>query len=124
MSRIRMGVLLGVPVLILTAALAYAAADMGKYTGEFLIYGGSAGDTTPPTRKDTKIHMTIDGPLALRLYRELGAASQQTECLPGDANVRRRRDMECELNVNTARATCAIGFDLRSGKSIGSMTAC
>jgi hypothetical protein len=45
-----MGVLLGDPVILLTAVLAYAAGDKGpvkgKYSGEFSIHGGYPGDIT------------------------------------------------------------------------------
>lgn len=123
MPKFQMVVLLGVPVILLTAVIAYAVTNEGKYTGQYWIYGGSAGDRTPPTAKDTKIHMTVDGPLAARLFRELGSASRERGCIPEDVELRRRGDLACSRD-NGGAPSCSFGFDLRSGKSTGGMTAC
>jgi hypothetical protein len=123
MSKFQLGVLFGVPVILLTAVIAYAATNKGKYGGEFLIYGGGAGDIAPVTKTDAKIHMTVDGPLAVRLFRELGPASRQKECIPESTELRRRGDLACSRD-NGEAPSCYFGFDLRSGKSTGGMTAC
>ena len=53
MPKFQMAVLLGVPVILLTAVIAYAAGEGGqedgKFAGEYAIHGGSPGDITPPT---------------------------------------------------------------------------
>ena len=123
MPKFQMGVLLGVPVILLTAVIAYAATNPGKYSGQFWIYGGSAGDIAPVTKTDAKIHMTVDGPLAARLFRELGPASRQKECVPENAELRQRGELTCRRDVGEP-PSCYFGFDLRSGKSTGGMTVC
>jgi hypothetical protein len=37
MSKFQLGVLLGVPVILLTVVIAYAATNKGKYSGERLL---------------------------------------------------------------------------------------
>jgi hypothetical protein len=123
MPKFQMGILLGVPVILLTAVIAYAATNQGKYTGEFWIYGGRAGDIAPVTKTDAKIHMTVGGPLAARLFQELGPASREKGCIPDDVELRRRGDLACSRDSGEA-PSCYFGFDLRSGKSTGGMTVC
>jgi hypothetical protein len=121
MPKFQMAVLLGVPVILLTAVIAHAAGqagqEEGKFAGEYAIHGGSPGDITPPTVKDAKLSMTIDGRLAARMYRELGPKSQQKECVPDNMEIRDLGDISCEREAG-GQTTCYIGFNLRSGKSI------
>ncbi len=122
MPKFQMAVLLGVPVILLTVVIAHAAGqagqEEGKFAGEYAIHGGSPGDITPPTVKDAKLSMTIDGRLAARMYRELGPKSQLKECVPANMEIRGLGDISCEREKGARETTCYIGFDLRSGKSI------
>lgn len=122
MPKFQMGVLLGVPVILLTAVIAHAAVEggqeEGKFSGGYGIHGGYPGDITPPTAKDAKVTMTINGRLAARMYRELGPKSQRKECVSDDVEIRDLGDISCEREKAGGKATCYIGFDLRSGKSI------
>jgi hypothetical protein len=124
MSKRAIGIAVGAPLLFLAAVVAYAATNEGKYSGQYWIYGGSGGDRTPPSPKDANIHMAIDGPLALRLYNELGAASRVTECVAEGEAMRRRGHISCSRQTSGGQASCYFGFNLRSGKSNGGMTAC
>lgn len=122
MPKFQMAALLGVPVMLLTAVIAHAAGEgrqeEGKFAGEYAIHGGHPGDITPPTAKDAKVSMTIEGRLAARMYRELGPKSQQKECVPDNIEIRDLGDISCEREKGGRETTCYIGFDLRSGKSI------
>ena len=122
MPKFQMAVLLGVPVILLTAVIAYAAGEGGqedgKFAGEYAIHGGSPGDITPPTAKDARLTMTINGRLAARMYRELGLKAQQKECVSDDVEMRDLGDISCEREKAGGKATCYIGFNLRSGKSV------
>lgn len=120
MPKFQMGMLLGVPVVLLTVVVAYAAGGQedGKFTGGYGIHGGYPGDITPPTAKDAKVTMTINGRLAARMYRELGPKAQLKECVPDNMEIRDLGDISCERERVGGKATCYIGFDLRTGKSI------
>lgn len=62
--------------------------------------------------------MTIEGRLAVRMYRELGPKAQQKECVPEHMEIRDLGDISCEREKAGGQTTCYIGFDLRSGKSV------
>lgn len=112
--------------LVAGGAIAHAATNTGKYSGEFWIYGGSAGDTTEPTSKDAKVHLTITGPLAVRMFRDLGPrAREKDDVCPSNYETRSRRDLVCERDMGDDTIECRLGFDLRSGAYIrGGMTIC
>lgn len=90
----------------------------GKFSGEFLFYGGTLDDRTPPTRRDTKLSIEVSGPFAAQLFRRMAGGPQQDNC--GDNQEWKARDeLVCIRDRTTGKVDCYFGFDMRSGKSIG-----
>lgn len=124
MTRFWIGAFGGLSILAVTAGSLFAQAarndgqEEGRFSGEYGIHGGSPGDITPPTAKDARVTMTINGRLAARMYRELGPKAQQKECVSDDVEMRDLGDISCEREKAGGKATCYIGFNLRSGKSV------
>jgi len=123
MMRFWIGMLAGLSIMAVTAGSLFAQAARndgpakGRYSGEFAIYGGSPADIVPPTAKDATLGLTIEGPLAVRMYRELGPKAQQKECVADDVEIRDLGDISCDREKAGGKTTCYIAFDLRSGKS-------
>jgi hypothetical protein len=124
MTRFWIGALAGLPILAVTAGSLFAQAArndgqaQGRYSGEFAIYGGAPGDIVPPTEENARLGLTIEGPLAARMYRELGPKAQQKECVPDNMEIRDQGDISCGREKGGGRTTCYIAFDLRAGKSV------
>ena len=123
MTKFWIGALGGLSLLALTAGSLFAQAARndgpakGRYSGEFAIYGGSPADIVPPTAKDATLGLTIEGPLAARMYRELGPKAQQKECVPDGVEIRDLGHISCDREKAGGKATCYVAFNLRSGKS-------
>jgi len=102
--------------------VADAQTDPGPYKKaetRYLIYGGSLGDMTAPTKSDKKIAFSIEGKAARELFEAIGP-DKKDACLEGTgARVRHRNDenLEC-VRSKEGEYHCSFGFDLRTGKSI------
>jgi hypothetical protein len=122
--RFWIGALGGFSIWAVTAGVLFAQAArndgqaQGRYSGEFAIYGGAPGDIVPPTAEQASLGLTIEGPLAARMYRELGPKAQRKQCVPDTMEIRDLGDISCDREKASGRATCYIAFDLRAGKSV------
>lgn len=111
------GVLAGLAVLVLTG-VAFAATNSGGFRGTYSINGGEPGDWQEPSAKDASVSLYITGPLALRMFQELGSRSRQTVCTPGDhIEIRQRGELDCQWDTANREAECFVRFDLRTGKA-------
>jgi hypothetical protein len=112
------GFMIGLTGIALCAGLAWAQGPgYGSYRGTYRIEGGTPADRREPTAKDVQAVLTIEGVLAARMYREMGRRAQQKECVPDDAEIRERGDLDCQRNKASGAVTCYIAIDLRRGKS-------
>jgi hypothetical protein len=113
-----------VSTLVLLPAHA-AEADKGNHrylakplTGDYYVYGGSPGDSTPPTPKDRKVSFMLTGPLAKELFDHIGRDAK-VECKPSpDYRERRRGDLTCAWTRADGHS-CYVGLDAQTGKSMG-----
>lgn len=86
----------------------------------YWMYGGSLGDPTPPTTKDRKIAISIEGQAAREMFDAIGP-DKRDECTEGSgtrARVRDKGNLTCTRSKE-GQYECSAGFDLRDGKSIG-----
>ncbi len=119
MTKFRMGIVLGVSLLLATAGSFLAYARDGKLSGDWFIYGGTLDDRTLPTAKDAKVWMQFSGPLAAQMYQRLGQSAQLKDtCGISDLKTRRRGEVDCTLQEG-GEAVCHVNFDLRTGKVWG-----
>lgn len=111
--------------LLLTATFSVNAETMTatghtKFDGVYRIYGGGLVDSVAPTREDTKIMMSVDGPLARKMFNAMGP-DVKDGCSQDTGQRFRQKDKE-KLVCSRSKAgeyRCNFGFDLRTGKSIG-----
>lgn len=116
--------LLGALALLSSASAADQKAN-GRYlakplTGDYYVYGGSIGDSTPPTAKDRKLSVMLTGPLAKDLFDHMGPDAKACGAAP-DYRQRDRGDLSCTWSKADGYA-CYFGIDVRSGKSIIGIT--
>ncbi|SDE54087.1 hypothetical protein SAMN05428966_10922 [Massilia sp. PDC64] len=102
--------------------LAHAAdkKEEGRYLakplkGDYYVYGGSIGDSTPPTEKDRKLSVMLTGPLAKDLFDHMGPDAKACGAAP-DYRERGRGDLSCTWSKADGYA-CYFGIDVRTGKS-------
>ena len=89
-----------------------------KFSGEYSFYSGTPGEWAMRTKKDTKVAITVSGPLASRMFDYLGrGATQKNSCVDGE-ETRIRDELMCTRDTATGKAECNFGFDLYSGKSV------
>jgi hypothetical protein len=112
-------------LLLLSAAAASATPDEEpgphrKLEGSYRIYGGGLGDPVAPTAKDKKVMFLIQGRAARELFDALGP-DKKDPCTEGSGTRVRARDKDRLSCMRSAKGeySCNVGFDLRSGKSIG-----
>ena len=113
-----------VPVIAVAMFVPVSSAQTGpgpykKAETRYLIYGGSLGDMTAPTKSDKKIAFSIEGKAARALFEAIGPDKKDV-CLEGTgARVRHRNDenLEC-IRFKEGEYRCSFGFDLRTGKTI------
>lgn len=85
--------------------------------GDYYVYGGSPGDSTPPTSNDRKVSLMLTGPLAKELFEHIGR-DVKTECKPSpDYRERRRGDLTCSW-TKVHGHSCYFGLDGKNGKSM------
>lgn len=86
-------------------------------TGDFYVYGGSIGDSTPPTEKDRKLSLMVTGPLAKDLFDHLGPDLKEACGAGPDQRERNKGDLTC-LWVKGEGYSCYFGLDVNTGKSM------
>jgi hypothetical protein len=89
------------------------APNQTRLQGDFMLFGGVLGESSPPTGTDAKVSFHITGRLAAEMYDRLGAKAQHDECT--NSSVRTLRDVVCYRSgrVND----CYFGLDLKTGKT-------
>ena len=117
-------------ILILLALAAWLPAQAGAadkapweapykpLKGEYLIYGGSLGEQKAPTAKDRKVAIHIQGTAAKELFDAM-QPDEKVTCTTQEGYRERRKDAVLCTYYPTDGYSCYIGFDLRTGKSIG-----
>ena len=103
--------------------LGYAQPFGKPLSGWYDFYSGSPGELGEPTAKDTKLHISVTGPLAARMFRELGPGAQIKASCPEGSVSRVRDQLECTREAS-GQTTCDFGFDMRTGKSVGGKRSC
>lgn len=86
-------------------------------TGDFYMYGGSIGDSTPPTEKDRKLSLMMTGPLAKDLFNHLGPDLKEACGAGPDQRQRSKGDLSC-IWTKGEGYSCYLGLDVRTGKSM------
>lgn len=114
-------------VLILLSIAASAAFSQGTKAWEWLvrpaetkyvIYGGSLGDTTAPTRNDIHVAFYVQGRAAKDMFEAMGPDRKDVCGVGEGARIREKDNLSCVYRPGDGYR-CDFGFDLRSGKSIG-----
>ena len=86
--------------------------------GEYLMYSGSLGELQAPTRKDRKVSIRVAGTVAKEMFDSMHPDDKDT-CTTAPGHRERTKDgVSCIYDPGTGYA-CYVGFDLRTGKSIG-----
>ena len=112
-----------VAVGVVMLALAVSAAAAGPWgftyrnmTARYVIYGGTLGDPNAPTSKDKKIAFAIHGNVAKEMFDAIGP--DMKGCGSEGGRERTKGEIDC-MYTNAEGYTCWVGFDLKTGKSIG-----
>ena len=117
--------LLAIAVLILSLPSAVQASKEWTFaylpvTARYAIYGGELGDASPPTERDKRISIYIDGPGAREVFNLIGPDLTDVCGANGDTRIREKDGgrISCIFAPKDGYR-CYFGFDLRTGKSIG-----
>ncbi|KQV27019.1 hypothetical protein [Massilia sp. Root335] len=108
---------------IATAAEKEAA---GRYLakplrGDYYVYGGSIGDSTPPTEKDRKLSLMFTGALAKDTFDRIGPDLRDACGAGPDSRQRRRGDLICVWTKGDGYS-CYFGIDVMTGKGMRGTT--
>lgn len=85
--------------------------------GDYYVYGGSIGDSTPPTKKDRKLSFMLTGPLAKDLFDHISPDAKDSCGAGPDYRERNRGDLTCTWTKDHGYS-CYFGLDVPTGKSI------
>lgn len=99
--------------------------DGGRYLaqplkGDYYTYGGSIGDSTPPTPKDRKLSLMFTGPLAKDMFDHIGPDVKKSCGTEPEYRERIRGDLHCTW-AKAEGYSCYFGLDVRTGKSISDL---
>lgn len=104
--------------------LAHAAdkKEVGRYLakplkGDYYVYGGSIGDSTPPTQKDRKLSLMFTGSLAKDLFDHIGPDAKMSCGDAPDYRERNKGDLSCTWTKSDGYS-CYFGLDVATGKSM------
>jgi hypothetical protein len=111
--------LLAGSVLAVIAAGTVVGQDALRLSGEMMIGGATLVDPPPGEARNTHAYLTITGPAALSLYRNLPAAEEDDLCRGDGRRMRRAGALTCSIDARRQEATCDFGVDLRSGTLAG-----
>jgi hypothetical protein len=107
---------------LLSLAHATDKKEEGRYLakplkGDYYVYGGSIGDSTPPTQKDRKLSLMFTGPLAKDLFDHIGPDAKMACSDSSDYRERNKGDLSCAWTKDDGYS-CYFGLDVRTGKSM------
>lgn len=114
-------VILGAFVLF---SLAFAATPWdGRFTafsGKYLIYSGTLGDTAAPTTTDRKAAFALYGDAARKLFESIGPDLKDACGTSSGMRIRQKGDLDCTYDKDdrTSPYACHFGINLRTGKSM------
>ena len=111
---------------LLPLAQAIEKVEEGRYLakplkGDYYVYGGSIGDSTPPTKKDRKLSLMLTGVLAKELFDQIGPDAKDFCSVGPDYRERSRGDLTCTWTKDH-EYWCYLGLDVPTGKSIRGST--
>lgn len=95
------------------------AQDATRLSGEMFIGGATLVDPPSGEAKNTHAYLTVTGPAALRLYRNMPAREEDDVCRGDGHKVRRAGTLACSIDARGQQAACDFGLDLRSGLPAG-----
>lgn len=98
------------------AALGQDAVSLG---GEMVIGGAHLVDPPPGEAKNTHAYLTVTGPAALRLFRNMPAREEDDLCRGEGRKLKRAGDLSCSIAAGGKDAICDYALDLRTGKLAG-----
>lgn len=116
-----MRALLLIGILLISCVVHAAAEWVYEYRpakAGYVVYSGELGDTYAPTAKDAKITIVLSGSAARDMFNALGTDRADACKDEESTRVRYRDNIVCQRN-KSKRHVCHIGFDLKTGKSIG-----
>jgi hypothetical protein len=93
--------------------------DAVGLSGEMFIGGADLVDPPSGVAKNTHAYLTVTGPAALRLYRNMPAQEEDDLCRGDGHKLRRAGSLSCSITVGGQEAVCDFGVDLRSGRLAG-----
>ncbi len=84
----------------------------------YVLYGGSLDEPSPPSEKETKIAFEVTGIAAKEIFHKIGP-DQPDLCSgsPGDRFRSRDNGNLICIKYSVEKYSCYFGFDLKSGKS-------
>jgi hypothetical protein len=88
--------------------------------GDYYVYGGSIGDSTPPTEKDRKLSLMLIGPLAKDLFDHIGPDAKNACGADADHRHRYKGDLTC-IWAKTDGYSCYFGLNVQTGKSMSGL---
>lgn len=88
------------------------------FKGEYLVYAGSLSESTQPTKSDRKISVKITGQAARDFFESMYPDEKKTCTDMEGYRERRKGEILCTYFPQDG-FSCYIGFDLRTGVSIG-----
>lgn len=120
MSKLGLTVLSALVAISLPVAV-FAGEDFYKpvkFSGAYEVYSGMLGDWGPPTKKDAKVAIEVDGRLANDMFKHLDHRLADPGCLGEDVEIKEKGDLTCTRDKKSGKTTCYFGLDLKSGKLI------
>lgn len=95
-----------------------------KFAGTFLIYSNNLDEKAPPTTKDRRLSVAVEGALARKMYEAIGPDQKDACGASTDLRIRHRGDLSCTNDLSDKKNpyTCHFGLNLKTGKSIAGST--
>lgn len=85
-------------------------------TGGYQVYGGTLSEVQPPSSKNRKVSLVLEGTLAKELFEQIGPDRKKACGAASGHRVRLKGDLACIRNKRDGYA-CYLGIDERTGKS-------
>jgi hypothetical protein len=103
-----------VVALISASATLALALDVTNLRGELFIAGKTVVDPPPTESQNSHAYVTIEGPAALRMYRNMRAKAEDDLCREGN-KIKRAGNLACSVGRNGREASCDFALDLVNG---------
>lgn len=93
--------------------------DVVRLEGELFIAGQYVVDPPPTDPTNSHAYITVEGPAALSIYRNMTAAEEEDVCRGDGWRLKRTGDLYCSIAAGGEEAMCDFSLDLRSGSIAG-----